>query len=1379
MAYSCPRDLDGFLPHMAKNDTRLRQQVGADLLTYLADLSNPIVCQDIGQLVDGLIPWMQSSNFKVSSNGIEVMTYLIDRLGTDFRPYLQTVLPNVIDRLGDAKDTVREKSQLLILKLLERNVISPQHLLEKLNPCFSHKNAKIREEVLRCLVNTLNEHGTHSLTLNKFIPDIVKLLSDPTATVRDTAFQTLVDLYKHVGEKLRVDLQRRNLVPASKWPTLCARFDEVKCSGELMITASKSIEMDEVDRVGFSTPIAAPIKKAPLGSSVKRSLISSSSANSAGAVDEETFIRSFDDVPTVQIFSAREVTEILRNILETISDSNKEWNKRQDALKKIRSLVKAGATSHDEFYTGLKQLEIPLQSTLKDLRSQVVREACISIAYLVQNIGNKFDKATELLMPPLLNLIQNSAKVMATAGIVTIRFIIQSSHNSRLIPIFTSNAVNSKSKDIRRSCCEFLEHILTNWPSNSLERHIGLLQEALKKGIADADPEARVFSRKAFYGFREHFPDQAEVLLQSLEVSYRRQLQGEPSVSASSSHNNLSSAFKPPRQYSRPTPSTADSGRKGLRSNSAIDLQAAQRAKARAQYAAMARNKIASGTASLPRPRKPSDLAVTQSPERTPRTKNRSSQSQPTSRSASPSSRLAYLYRSSEHDTSRPRRLSSGIPRSTTTSRDTSRETSPNRSSLSRFRSRSDRPPLSPASRPVLAQKILQQSREAENALADAFNDSTDSYRSPRKVSMRSMDGMHSDESETSSVCSERSFDSYKRPCDSYSWSGSQQRLSNRDWEPSQDINEIIALCTSSIWQERKDGLMSLQHFMSSDKIIKQAELKHLTEIFTKMFMDAHTKGLSLFLDTLHEVIKLYKNDLHYWIYVLLQRVFLKIGTELLNSVQSKLLVTLEIVRSNFPIPLLISNVYRFLVDSTQTPNAKVKTVVLNYLTTLCNSIDSSEFSFQAHALQALQKIIIFSQDSKSAELRTAARNCVVAMWNCNTSQVTMMLSELPRDLQDIASSIVNSHMRKASNNSEPSSPLVGASPKAVSPNTPPNRNGFDQEEIYRSLRKTTTEIQNYSYETLGTKLDRDRDTTSQDSGISQMSLGNEKAEIVALEEKMEDLTLKSGSHSLPYCNVNGFSKTESNGFRSLGIPCTDIVKSIIEICTIGNPTPAFEKRELMEQLIDLIQKGQTESIKLNFKKLLKIFLDHLNEKNNHTTQVVVLQILTAIFKCEDLREYWRNFVELLTLRVLEANCHEKREVVKMAEITAAAMSVCPFNVVVSTLAPIILTSPYPSVLGAIKMLTKLVESNPHELKDEYLEQIMPGLIKGTDHVESPVRKSSIFCMVAIYKAVGEERLEEYISKLSASKVKLLHLYIDRVEQNTSVPTSPKNTATS
>lgn len=67
----------------------------------------------------------------------------------------------------------------------------------------------------------------------------------------------------------------------------------------------------------------------------------------------------------------------------------------------------------------------------------------------------------------------------------------------------------------------------------------------------------------------------------------------------------------------------------------------------------------------------------------------------------------------------------------------------------------------------------------------------------------------------------------------------------------------------------------------------------------------------------------------------------------------------------------------------------------------------------------------------------------------------------------------------------------------------------------FRSLRRTTAEIQSYSFEPLnsGKILDRerDRDTTSQDSGISQMSVGpGDKME--ALEERMEDLNISTNS---------------------------------------------------------------------------------------------------------------------------------------------------------------------------------------------------------------------------------------------------------------------------
>lgn len=74
-------------------------------------------------------------------------------------------------------------------------------------------------------------------------------------------------------------------------------------------------------------------------------------------------------------------------------------------------MVIAGGKTHEEFYGNLRNLEIPLQGTFKDLRSQVVREACITTAYLSQVLGIKFDHCAECLLNGVINLIQNSAKV--------------------------------------------------------------------------------------------------------------------------------------------------------------------------------------------------------------------------------------------------------------------------------------------------------------------------------------------------------------------------------------------------------------------------------------------------------------------------------------------------------------------------------------------------------------------------------------------------------------------------------------------------------------------------------------------------------------------------------------------------------------------------------------------------------------------------------------------------------------------------------------------------------------------------------------------------------------------------------------------------------
>lgn len=69
-------------------------------------------------------------------------------------------------------------------------------------------------------------------------------------------------------------------------------------------------------------------------------------------------------------------------------------------------------------------------------------------------------------------------------------------------------------------------------------------------------------------------------------------------------------------------------------------------------------------------------------------------------------------------------------------------------------------------------------------------------------------------------------------------------------------------------------------------------------------------------------------------------------------------------------------------------------------------------------------------------------------------------------------------------------------------------------------------------------------------------------------------------------------------------------------------------------------------------------------------------------------------------------------QVVRCAEQCAAAMAVCPFEVVVGVLNPLITTAEYPMNLAAIKMMTKLVEHHGTEICDEHLKDVMPRLIQ-------------------------------------------------------------------
>ncbi|XP_070348484.1 CLIP-associating protein 2 isoform X19 [Equus asinus] len=1514
-----PRSMEYFGAQVQQKDVGGRLQVGQELLLYLgAPGAIPDLEEDLGRLgktVDALTGWVGSSNYRVSLMGLEILSAFVDRLSTRFKSYVAMVIVALIDRMGDAKDKVRDETQTLILKLMDQ-VASPMYIWEQLTSGFKHKNFRSREGVCLCLIETLNIFGAQPLVLSKLVPHLCILFGDSNSQVRDAAILAIVEIYRHVGEKVRVDLCKRG-IPSARLEMIFAKFDEVQNSGGMILSVCKDKSFDDEESVDGNRPSSAasafkvPAPKTsgnPVNSARKPGSAGgpkvgagASKEGGAGAVDEDDFIKAFTDVPSIQIYSSRELEETLNKIREILSDDKHDWDQRANALKKIRSLLVAGAAQYDCFFQHLRLLDGALKLSAKDLRSQVVREACITVAHLSTVLGNKFDHGAEAIVPTLFNLVPNSAKVMATSGCAAIRFIIRHTHVPRLIPLITSNCT-SKSVPVRRRSFEFLDLLLQEWQTHSLERHAAVLVETIKKGIHDADAEARVEARKTYMGLRNHFPGEAETLYNSLEPSYQKSLQTylkssgsvaslpQSDRSSSSSQESLNRPFS--SKWSTANPSTV-AGRVSAgsskasslpgslqRSRSDIDVNAAAGAKAHhaagqsvrsgrlgagalnpGSYASLedtsdkmdgtasedgrVRAKLSAPFAGMGNAKTDSrgrsrTKMVSQSQRSSSPDKNEGSQSANTigagSRSGSPGRVLTTTALSTVSSgvqrvlvNSASAQKRSKIPRS----QGCSREASPSRLSVARS-SRIPRPsvsqgcsreasressrdtspvrsfqPLGPGygisqssrlSSSVSAMRVLNTGSDVEEAVADALL--LGDIRTKKKPARRRYEsyGMHSDDdanSDASSACSERSYSSRNGSIPTY-------------MRQTEDVAEVLNRCASSNWSERKEGLLGLQNLLKNQRTLSRVELKRLCEIFTRMFADPHGKVFSMFLETLVDFIQVHKDDLQDWLFVLLTQLLKKMGADLLGSVQAKVQKALDVTRESFPNDLQFNILMRFTVDQTQTPSLKVKVAILKYIETLAKQMDPGDFINSSETRLAVSRVITWTTEPKSSDVRKAAQSVLISLFELNTPEFTMLLGALPKTFQDGATKLLHNHLRNTGNGTQgsmgspltrptPRSPANWSSPLTSPTNTSQNTlspSAFDydtenmnSEDIYSSLRGVTEAIQNFSFrsqEDMNEPLKRDSKKDDGDSmcggpGMSDPRAGGDATDSsqTALDNKaslLHSMPAHSSPRSRDYNpynysdSISPFNKSalkeamfddDADQFPDdLSLDHSDLVAELLK--ELSNHNERVEERKIA--LYELMKLTQEESFSVwdeHFKTILLLLLETLGDKEP-TIRALALKVLREILRHQPAR--FKNYAELTVMKTLEAHKDPHKEVVRSAEEAASvlATSISPEQCI-KVLCPIIQTADYPINLAAIKMQTKVIERVSKETLNLLLPEIMPGLIQGYDNSESSVRKACVFCLVAVHAVIGDE-LKPHLSQLTGSKMKLLNLYIKRAQ---------------
>ncbi|XP_067358423.1 CLIP-associating protein 2 isoform X43 [Channa argus] len=1223
------------------------------------------------------------------------------------------------------------------------------------------------------------------------------------------------------------------------------------------------------------------------------------SKESAGVLDEEDFVKAFTDVPTVQIYSTRDLEDNLNKIREICSDDKHDWDQRASALKKIRSLLVAGAANYDCFYQHLRLLDGAFKLSAKDLRSQVVREACITVAHLSSVLGNKFDHGAEAIVPVLFNLIPNCAKVMATSGVSAIRIIIRHTHIPRLIPLITSNCT-SKSVAVRRRCYDFLDLLLQEWQTHSLERYTSVLVESIKKGIRDADAEARVEARKAYWGLKNHFPAEADALYNSLESSYQRTLQSYLKSSGSvaslpqsdrSSSSSQESLNRPLTSKWSAAPGRVPAGSKGgvssaslQRSRSDVDVNAAAVAKQRRVGQAGGAGRLPPGSYSSlddasdktdgarsdigrVRTKQPLSTASSGSSQVDSRGRSRTkmvSQSQPGSRSGSPgrvltSTALSTMSSGAHrvlagssgegHRRSRiprsqgcsrdssPTRLSvapssissiyngasrggsaklhqargSRIPRpsmsqgcSREASRESSRDTSPIRSftplatrSYSRSTGALHTPDAfgaagiginqsSRLSSSVSAMRVLNTGSDVEEALADALL--LGDIRSKKKPARRRYEnyGMYSDDdanSDASSACSERSYSSRN---------GGAIPTYMRQTE---DVAEVLNRCASANWSERKEGLLGLQALLKNQRTLSRVELKRLCEIFTRMFADPHSKVFSMFLETLVDFILVHKDDLQDWLFVLLTQLLKKMGADLLGSVQAKVQKALDVTRESFPNDLQFTILMRFTVDQTQTPNLKVKVAILKYIETLTLQMEAPDFVNSSETRLAVSRIITWTTEPKSSDVRKAAQSVLIALFQLNTPEFTMLLAALPKTFQDGATKLLQNHLKNTGNAAQatmgspltrhtPRSPANWSSPVTSPTNTSqntPSPSAFDydtenmnSEDIYSSLKGVTEAIQNFSVrsqEDMNEPVHRregEEGGSGTDGRVSDFMDGGR----MALDNKTSLLNTPLLSSS-PRGAREHFSDSPFKHSRKetslddsehltddSSLDQSELVAELLKELSNHNERVEERKGALCE-LLKLIRENTLQVWDEHFKTILLLLLETMGDRE-HVIRTLALRVLREILGKQPWR--FKNYAELTIMKALEAHKDPHKEVVRAAEETAAmlALSISP-DQCIKVLCPIIQSADYPINLAAIKMQTKVVERIPREGLFSLLPEIVPGLIQGYDNSESSVRKACVFCLVAIHAVIGDD-LKPHLGQLSSSKLKLLNLYIKRAQ---------------
>ncbi|CAB3402319.1 unnamed protein product [Caenorhabditis bovis] len=1017
--------------------------------------------------------------------------------------------------------------------------------------------------------------------------------------------------------------------------------------------------------------------------------VPSRTGNAAGActVSKTDFINSFSDVPATTVHSISDVKSKIDQALPILTKSTEDWTKRNNQLKIIRSLIihSEGVVDRSQLLQQLLRLNDALEMSVKDLRSQVLREAAITCSFIVEKFGNDAHAIGETVFNAAMAQTAVSTKIMATSGATLSLFVAQYIQTKQIFTAIASYST-SKDKNLRRQVAHLIETVVAHWSDQRKNPFMRQICELIKAAINDADSETRIAGRKAFAKLDELHPTEAEKVFQSVDASKQKMLRAADAASSNasiSSERSLPMRSKLSAGAMRPAPNISAKFL-AQRSASAIDTKQITRPMtgsvmtpgskyARPATVRTTLNKVdtSPGGSKFTRP-----AAFGMGPRTSSnlRPKTVSTNSQPGSRNASP-----------------PRRGS-------TTGREIQREKS-NLANSAFFTSL-------PHSEQLKLQKAV---NEAQYQLRQPSRNEDDEFLLPKRQIVKSPPKSTMDLSK---------------------------------------VDAVLRACASSSATEKKEGIKALVD-VCIDPNLSDVELKNIGNTINRLLSDISAASV---LDAVSAYVQTHHSRLSDWLKLGLHKIFTRKATETLPNMKKQIVAVLELILASFDRNHQLNTVCELIIDPIRLLNPKGRLAMLDYLNDLlCKHMERGSSFNTKQMNSAMRKIFAWMTDQKNGQmLAPICEKVICSLFSVNAADFSSLFNDFDADYRDLAYRILQAHGHSEHQNH-------------VAPKHAVEQNVANEEECVRTnISQTTAQIADFvgqANRRMGNVL----------GAVQRSNIVSPPHQKLASLGPLRPINSQNGEDD--YGLNESFDRLKINSTMHLAEDTTEQAAFVQEKITkmTEASTPA-EQNEGIAAMYNMLCEGSFTLWEQNFAKLLLAVFEVLSKGKSVSNKKLALRVLTKMCTAQAARLF--DSTEMAMCKVLDAAVHSKDDTVIVAadDCLKTLATHLPLAKVVNVAKLILNEEPMDDtrMVLILKMLTRLFEGLPADELAPVVDEIAPCAIRAYDAPTSSVRKSAVYCLVAMVNKVGNKLMEKHLQRLTGNKLNLIQVYVSRAMSSSS-----------